>query len=291
MIIFLRIFISWSLLFQAHKGFANHSVISTQKSQAHEPSDQKVSHSTNSSVSTSWVHVFQRPQMCVLKKTFPCFVDTAHSSEYLPLQKMDVFLSSQSRIELISTTRVRLLQGKVLVRKKAEETKVQVESSSGAWDIQDMAMFLKSQDVRIRSLALQGSVVYHGKASGQSFLLSQGFENWYQGTSTDGLPWMGVMQPLNIGKLFPVLPKSLFQHPQKTQWLAEWKKNILEAQSQASDFYQEQVERKIASQELAQRQFEQHQQRQLQEKNRILKIYRSKQDPDFSQDLKSLSAE
>jgi hypothetical protein len=291
MIIFLRVFISWSLFFQAHKVLANHSVISPQSSQAHESSDEKVKHPMKSSVSTSWVHVFQRPQMCVLKKIYPCFMDTAHSSEYLPLPKMDIFLSSKSRIEFISATRVRLLQGKVLVRKKTEEAIVQVESSSGVWDIQEMAMFLKSQDIHTRSLALQGSVVYHGKAGGQNFLLSQGFENWYQGTSTDGLPWMGVMQPLNIGKLFPLLPKSLFLHEQKTQWLSEWKKNILEAQTQASDFYQEQVERKIASQEDAQRQLEQHQHRQLQEKKRILKIYRSKQDPDFSQDLKALSAE
>lgn len=245
------------------------------------------------SASTTWAYSFQRPHACLVKRIYPCFVDTRSRSELLPLKIMDVFLASKTRLELISATRLRLLQGKLLVGKKKGivDQEVLLETSSGTWKIQGDALFAKGEDVRTRSFSLHGDVVFQGKSSSEKFLLSQGFENWYQGTSADGRPWMGVMQPLQISKLFSFLPSSLFAHPNKIQKLSMWKSNILEAQTQASDFYKDQVERKIASMEDQQLQQQRLHQQRLQEKKRILKIYRSQQDPDFSSDLKSLSAE
>ncbi len=283
MICFFRVYLflvisTWTLLGQANSSDPHPTSASIQQNPA--------------VVSTRWAYAFQRPHACLVKNVFPCFVDARNHSEFLPLKKMEVFLASKTRVELISSTRIRLLQGKLLVAKKKDiDQEVILESSSGSWKIQGEALLVKSEDVKTRCMALQGDIHFQGKSSKEFFLLSQGFENWYQGTSADGRPWMGVMQPLQVTKLFPFLPTSFLSHPNKVQRLSMWKINILEANVQASDFYKDQVERKIASMEDEQLQQQRLFQKRQQEKSRILKIYRSKQDPDFSSDLKDLSAE
>lgn len=227
------------------------------------------------SKSTVQTSVVDNPVNCFAEKKYPCSLRS--QTEGLKFERGSVVyvLGDKSSLKWISEDRIQLLQGRVWLQ-NAKDIAVmghpQFEFSFSG------EIFLQKQsDGNLLVRNLGANVQFHSPGVFKEESLPVGFQNWYGRLNFQKQVDRGILRAIDVTAFIKTwIPMSNLSIAEAKGRVHEWKESWNSAVEASAQFYQEIVERRLASQiELDQRRAD-RQKAALDERSRIRQLYRQK---------------
>jgi hypothetical protein len=214
------------------------------------------------------------PAECFSKESYPCAV---RALEPLRLERAgNVYqFAAETSVVWLTATDLRVLEGRIWIEKSTQLSLRLL--GTDAVTVNGEFLVIREQNQNITLMNLNGAVQFPAKGFLKSEALPVGFQNWYGRRSTEGDVDRGVVRPIDGAHFIATwirigqLSRTAREEKLKT-YRGLWKENV----EQSAELYKGIVERRIASQEEAEARRRQRQQRAAEERARLRKMFREK---------------
>jgi hypothetical protein len=229
------------------------------------------------SCSSAWAQssFIDSPAQCFSKMTYPCSLRAVGNFLSFERSSQAFHLNERSAILFLSATEVQLLQGQVWIRdSSALEVKVTSAlkiSVTGEWFVE------KLPDATTLFRNLNGEAKFQSKYVFKNESLPLGFQNWYGGLTTNGEIARGVIRPILLTDFLKVwIPVSGLSFAEAKKRTHEYREIWHLTLEQSSEFYQQVINRRLASQSESLQRTAQKQKAQAGERARLRQMYLEK---------------
>jgi hypothetical protein len=214
------------------------------------------------------------PEGCLQGAKYPCAVRILKNNYKLSSELATMWGSDGVSFVLGQGKELRVLDGELLLT-----TKVPVEIDQGLIRINGNGdLWLSKKGARIFVRNLLGDLNVRGTTGGFTDEISPGFEKWYEGINDQGKIEQGTLAAINASSFLPHWARmTALEKDQSREKIEAFKKSWKGSVVELSKFYQQVVERRLASQEETERQKEHRQMLEMQERQRLLQMFRKKQ--------------
>lgn len=220
---------------------------------------------------TAWGLV-DEPKGCWKAQRFPCALKTATHAERINWNDSQVVIGVQS-MAVIHPKEIRILKGAAWVNSEQDvlfvTSYLSVRFRGEIW--------ISHGDDQTQVKNLNGEVLSLTGRNGVSDVLPTGFENWYSALNSKGDWARGVIRPIILTQFLPMWVAQMNIHSkeaaaQVAKWKTAWNSNI----ETSAEAYQYAVRRDLAHIENEKRQAAQRRQQLEQERQDLLRLFRSK---------------
>lgn len=220
------------------------------------------------------------PKNCITKKIFPCALRAVKGMLKFEQGSESYQLGEFGSIRFTGPGQFQLLSGSLWIE-KSQNLRLVVNPAL-TMNINGEFFLEKQKNSILLVRNLNGSVSFTSAFLFKSESLPIGFENWYGTLTTQKEIHRGVLRPIEVLSFLkawsPVAGLSAAETQKRVQFFKEsWSENV----ESAANFYQEVVERRLASQEEQDQRIARRRQAELEEKKRLRQLYRQKAGFDY----------
>jgi hypothetical protein len=219
--------------------------------------------------------VIDEPKGCLVKEQFPCSLTSLGGPMSIRTKELYLNIGAETVFRFESPSRIRLLSGFIYVDSDRSMDVIFGPSISVKASGIFLVGFEKVDQVRIFNIDSKLEFPEKGFFVHES--LPIGFSNWYSNLSTKGQVSRGIIAPIE-GVRFREVWKRVSSHSlvENKKLLSKWEQLWQPAVEQAAQFYQEVIERRVASEQEVLHREQLIQEKKAKEQQFFRRMYRQK---------------
>lgn len=216
------------------------------------------------------------PSQCFFKKSYPCRIHVTGGFLSFERSSQKFHLGDQSSLLFLSEGKIQLLQGELWVR-DSRGLSIQVSPVFSMTSSGEIFLEKRSDDQPLLVRNLQGEVKFDSPFVFANEALPRGFQNWYGALDANKQVSRGVIRPIALTDFLKVwAPLSGFSIAEIRKTTRVYQQAWGDTLAVSADFYQDIVERRIASQEAKESRLENRHRQSLKERERLRQMFRQK---------------
>lgn len=219
--------------------------------------------------------VTDHPAQCFGKKIYPCSLRSLSGGLRFERAGMSYVLGSKSSIKFLMEDQIQILEGSLWVE-NSKDLQIFAHPHFG-FGVSGEVFLQKNTDGTLLVRNLGGEVQFKSPYLFKQEALPVGFQNWYGRLNSQKQIDRGVFRAIEVAAFLKAwIPMSNLSVAEAKGRVLVWKESWSRAVEMSAQFYQEVVERRVASLEELDQQRARRQKAARDEQNKIRQLYRQK---------------